>query len=251
MPVILEQKEDFFIYRLNDFEGPLDLLLHLVKEAKIEIKNIFLSNITEQFLAHMEQLDAVNMDKAAEFVDVASTLVEIKVKSLLPKLDELIPEEDEEDPKERLIRQLEEYNLFKEASEKLKEQENIYRFYKQPDQKVNDPRIVLKSMSLNGLLDAFSAMLHKLALQKRAEIPKKIIKDRFTVAEKIEQIKEIIKLKKTMSFFELFESDYTKSEMINTFLALLELLRLRYLTCRQENLFGDIILTYIGEQNEN
>lgn len=251
MPEVLERREDFFIYRLNEFEGPLDLLLHLVKEAKIDIKDIFVSNITEQFLSHMEQLQTIDMDKAAEFVDVASTLVEIKVKSLLPKLDELIAEDEEEDPKERLIRQLEEYNLFKEASQKLKEQENVYRFFKQPDQKVNDERIVLKNMSLNGLLNAFSSMLHKLAIQKKAEIPRKIIKDRFTVAEKIEHIKSIISVKKTMSFFELFESDYTKSEMINTFLALLELLRLRFLTCHQETLFGDIILTYIGEQNEN
>jgi segregation and condensation protein A len=247
---VLEHREDYILYRLNEFEGPLDLLLHLVKEAKIDIKDIFVSNITEQFLSHMEQLDAIDMDKAAEFVDVASTLVEIKVKSLLPKLDELIPE-DEEDPKERLIKQLEEYNLFKEASQKLKEQENVYRFFKQPDQKVSDERIVLKNMSLNGLLNAFSSMLHKIAIQKKSEIPRKILKDRFTVAEKIEHIKSIISVKKTMSFFELFESDYTKSEMINTFLALLELLRLRFLTCHQETLFGDIILTYIGEQNEN
>lgn len=247
MPEIIEKNEEFIIYKLDDFEGPLDLLLHLVKDAKIEIKNIFVSNITEQFLSHLEQLENIDMDKAAEFVDVASTLVEIKVKSLLPKLDELILE-DEEDPKERLIRQLEEYNLFKEAGEKLKQQENVYRFYKQPDQKVNDSRVVLKSMSLGGLLDAFSSMLHKIALQKKSEIPKKIIKDRFTVAEKIEQIKSIISVKKTMSFFELFESDFTKSEMINTFLALLELLKLHYITCHQPTLFGDIILTYTGEE---
>ena len=250
MPEILKQKEEFIIYRLDDFEGPLDLLLHLVKEAKIEIKNIFVSNITEQFLSHMEQLETIDMEKAAEFVDVASTLVEIKVKSLSPKMEEFIIEE-EEDPKERLIKQLEEYNLFKEAGEKLKQQENIYRFYKQPDPKVSDSRVVLKSMSLGGLLDAFSSMLHKLALQKQAAIPKTIIKDRFTVAEKIDEIKAIISVKKTMSFFELFESDFTKSEMINTFLALLELLRLRVVTCYQATLFGDIILTYAGEQDEN
>ncbi|HEY8390994.1 MAG TPA: segregation/condensation protein A [Clostridia bacterium] len=249
MPEILEQKEDFFIFKLADFEGPLDLLLHLVKEAKIEIKNIFVSDITEQFLAHMEQLNTIDMDKAAEFVDVASTLLEIKVKSLLPKMDDLIPEED--DPKERLIKQLEEYKLFKEAGEKLKEQENVSRFYKQPDEKVNDYKVVLKDMSLNGLLDAFSSMLHKLALEKRVTQPRKIVKDRFTVAEKIEEIKQILSVRKTMSFFNLFEKDFTKSEMINTFLALLELLRLHFLRCTQNTLFGDIILTYSGEDNGN
>ena len=249
MPEVVEIKNDFFVYKLADFEGPLDLLLHLVKEAKIEIKNIFMSDITEQFLSYMEQLDTIDMDKASEFVDVASTLLEIKVKSLLPKIDDFITEED--DPKERLIRQLEEYNLFKEAGEKLKEQENVSRFYKPPDEKVNDYRVVLKDMSLNGLLDAFSSMLHKMALEKRVIQPRKIIKDRFTVAEKIEHIKQILSEKKTMSFFDLFEIDFTKSEMINTFLALLELLKLHFLSCTQSTLFGDIILTYIGEENEN
>ncbi len=215
MSEISEVKNEFFVYKLVDFEGPLDLLLHLVKEAKIEIKHIFMSDITEQFLTYMEQLSTIDMEKASEFVDVASTLLEIKVKSLLPKLDDFISEE-EEDPKERLIKQLEEYNLFKEAGEKLKEQENVSRFYKQPDEK-----------------------------------PRKIVKDRFTVAEKIEHIKQILSDKKTMSFFELFEIDFTKSEMINTFLALLELLKLHFLSCMQNTLFGDIILTYIGEDNGN
>ena len=250
MSEISEVKNEFFVYKLADFEGPLDLLLHLVKEAKIEIKHIFMSDITEQFLTYMEQLSTIDMEKASEFVDVASTLLEIKVKSLLPKLDDFISEE-EEDPKERLIKQLEEYNLFKEAGEKLKEQENVSRFYKQPDEKVNDYRVVLKDMSLGGLLDAFSSMLHKLALEKRVTQPRKIVKDRFTVAEKIEHIKQILSDKKTMSFFELFEIDFTKSEMINTFLALLELLKLHFLSCMQNTLFGDIILTYIGEDNGN
>lgn len=238
------RENEKYIYKLADFEGPLDLLLHLVKEAKIEIKNIFMSDVTEQFLEYMKELDTIDMDKAAEFVDVASTLLEIKVKAMLPKMDDLIMLSEEEDPKDKLIRQLEEYNLFKQSAEKLKQAENLDRFYKLPDEKVSDYRVVLKNMTLNGLLDAFSGMLHKVAVEKERTVPKKIVKDRFTVAEKIEHIKYIIQIKKKISFFNLFESDYTKSEMINTFLALLELLKVHFIKCIQTEMFGDIILEY-------
>lgn len=246
----VDPNEGLFIFKLSDFEGPLDLLLHLVKEAKIEIKNIFVSDITDQYLKHMDQLDTIDMDKAAEFVEIASTLLEIKVRSMLPKMDDMITA-DEEDSKERLIKQLEEYSLFKEAGKKLKNQENIDRFYKQQDEKVNDYRVVLKDLTLDGLLNAFSSMLHKVSIERRAAIPRKIIKDRFTVAEKIDHIKEILSVRKSMSFFDLFESDYTKSEMINTFLALLELLKLHFLKCYQIALFEDILLEFVGEFNGN
>ena len=102
-----------------DFEGPLDLLLHLIKEAKIEIKDVFVSSVTDQFLQYIERnLEALDIDKASEYLTMAATLLEIKSKSLLPKIEDI--EIDIEDPEKALIRKVEEYKLFKETAEKLK-----------------------------------------------------------------------------------------------------------------------------------
>ena len=140
--------------KLDNFEGPLDLLLHLIKEAKIEIKDVFVSQVTEQFLMYINGVDSLDVDKASEYLNMAATLLEIKSKSILPKIDEFL--DDIEDPESVLIRQLEEYNLFKEASAKLKEQENVLRFYKEPDKSVGDVKIVYNDFNLDGLINAFS-----------------------------------------------------------------------------------------------
>ena len=117
--------------KLDNFEGPLDLLLHLIKEAKIEIKDIFVSQVTDQYLQYIASMDVIDVEKASEYLSMAATLVEIKSKALLPKPEEFL--DDIEDPEQALIRQIEEYKLFKETSEKLKQQENVNRFYKEPD----------------------------------------------------------------------------------------------------------------------
>ena len=142
--------------KIIDFNGPLDLLLHLIKEAKIEIKDVFVSQVTEQFLLYMDGLSILDVDKASEYLNMAATLLEIKSKSILPKIEELV---DEDDLEQNLIRQLEEYKLFKEASVKLKEKENVDRFYKDPDKTVGDVRIVYSDFNLDGLIDAFSKLL--------------------------------------------------------------------------------------------
>jgi len=231
-----------YTVRLSQFEGPLDLLLHLVKEAKIEIRDIFVSNITEQYLEFMNELGTIDMDRAAEFVDVMTTLLEIKVRSLIPKIEDYMPQE--EDPKERLLRQIEEHKLFKEAGEKLKTHENTASFYKTPDDSAFDYRVVLKDASLDGLIEAFSKLLHKVDLIKNPPPAKTITKDRFTVAEKMTHIRDAIFAEREIKFSDLFEEDFTKSEAINTFLALLELLKLQYVSAIQEKVFGEIIIKY-------
>lgn len=120
---------------IKNFNGPLDLLLHLVKEAKIEIKDIFLSEVTSQFLAYMTQLNTLDVDKASEYMEIAATLLEIKSHSLLPVMPGL--EDDSAETSEQLlIRRLEEYaKLFKEASMELKELENVDRLYKEPSKR--------------------------------------------------------------------------------------------------------------------
>lgn len=225
-------------FKLANFEGPLDLLLHLIKDAKMEITEIKLSDVTEQYLNYMAGLEELDMDKASDFIDIAATLIEIKSKSLLPRIEE--ETEEEVDPEAMLLRQLKEYKLFKEASEKLKQYENVDRFYKVADETVNDYRYVLKEMNIEGLLNAFANMLTRVKKEEEKIIPKKIEKDRFTVAEKIISIRQNILEKKKMRFSDFFEEDYTRSEMINLFLAVLELLKMQEIIVKQQSTYEDI-----------
>ena len=235
--------------KLDNFEGPLDLLLHLIKEAKIEIKDIFVSDITDQFLKYMEGLDIIDVDKASEYLNMAATLLEIKSKSLLPKIEEF--DQDLEDPEELIKRKLEEYKLFKEASEKLKLQENVERFYKEPDKTVGDVKIVYNDFNINGLIDAFSKLLLRtrtIDLNKNTvkEIPKEV----FRVKDKVEYIRTVLSKKIDISFFELFTTHATKNELITTFQAMLELLKLQYISVKQNDVFDDITIHLREDRNE-
>ncbi len=234
--------------KLDNFEGPLDLLLHLIKEAKIEIKDIFVSEVTEQFLQYINGLDILDVDKASEYLSMAATLLEIKSKSILPKIEDITDQIDEE---VQLIRQLEEYKLFKEASVKLKEQENILRFYKEPDKSVGDVKIVYSDFNLEGLISAFSKLLMRVDDKKRQEnILKEIPKEVFTVKDKVEHIRTVLLDRKEVSFFEMFSSYYTKTELITTFQAMLELLKLQYIAVEQNGVFDDITIILRDDRNE-
>ncbi len=234
--------------KLENFEGPLDLLLHLIKEAKIEIKDVFVSQVTEQFLQYMNGLEKLDVDKASEYLNMAATLLEIKSKSILPRIEDVTDEIDEET---QLIRQLEEYKLFKEASEKLKDQENVLRFYKEPDKSVGDVKIVYNDFNLDGLISAFSKLLMRVDDKKRQEnVLKEIPKEVFTVKDKVEHIRTVLLIRKEVSFFEMFSSYYTKNELITTFQAMLELLKLQYIAVEQSGVFDDITITLRDDRNE-
>ncbi len=238
LEILEETEENDYKFKLDQFEGPLDLLLHLIKITKIDICDIFLSDITEQYLKLMENIDDVDMDKASEFIAMSATLLEIKSKHLLPS-DPV--DEDEESPEERLIRQIEEYKLFKEQSEKLSKIENVDKLYKKPDDTVGEFKYELpEKLSVDALIKAFTDMMQKMTIKAEVVQEKKIVKDRFTVAQKISQIKDVLLTKKNFKFTEMFEESYSKSEMINTFLALLELLKRQYITVTQNELFSDI-----------
>lgn len=244
-----ENTTNAVVVKLSQFEGPLDLLLHLIKEAKINIQDIFISQITEQYLELMEGIEELDIEKASDFIDMAATLLEIKSKKLLPKIvvDEVI---DEEDPEIRLIRQIEEYKLFKEASEKLKAIEDVNRFYKKPDESAGDFRYVLsEKLDLDALINAFTKLMHKVSVKAEVPVPRKIEKDRFTVAQKIAQIKDTLIEKNNFMFSELFEADYSKSEIINTFLAVLELLKGQLIKVVQNDSFDDIQIFKKEEEN--
>ena len=240
---LLEPKDDEYKFKLDQFEGPLDLLLHLVKEAKIDIKDIFVSQITDQYLKYMNSINSLDIDKAGEFVDMAATLLEIKSKQLLPKPNEVL--DDEETEEQKLIRRLEEYKLFKEQSEKLKTLENVDRFYKDPEPGCGNIKYVLGSLSFDGLINAFAKLLAKVQERESNITEKKIEKERFTVAQKIALIKDVLTYSESVMFSQLFEDDSDKIEIINTFLALLELLKHQTIKVVQKSNFDDI---YIEKQ---
>lgn len=230
--------ETSLTFKIENFEGPLDLLLHLIKKSKVEIEDVKLSEITEQYLGIMKQIETVDLEVASEFIEVAATLIEIKSKALLPKFNE--EENEEEDSEALLLQRLQEYKLLKETSEKLKSYENVDRFYKKPEPEASKFRIVIKDMQLDMLLDAFTGILHRVNEKEIKTTPKEVAKEVYTVSGKIAAIKDALILKQKISFKELFENSSTKNEIITTFLALLEMLKLQEITCVQNDVFNDI-----------
>lgn len=228
-------------YKLDSFEGPLDLLLHLIKEKKMDIMEVKMAEITDQYLAYIQTLKAMNMELATEFLVIASTLIEIKSRSLIPT-EEVEEDEDEMSDEMKLKLQLQEYKLFKEAGENLHNIENVERFYKSPDKSVGDPRIVFNQFNLDKMLDAFARILMKAQDKNSPPPPKQIKKDRWTVAEKIAFIKTSLIENKEINFFSLFDDTYSKLEIINVFLAILELLKFQYAEVIQTAKYEDITI---------
>ncbi len=242
LEILEETEENDYKFKLKDFEGPLELLLHLIKITKIDIRDIFLSDITEQYLEMMKDIDEVDVEKASEFISMSATLLEIKSKHLLPK--ENVEEDDGEDLEERLFRQIEELKLIKEQTEKFVQIEDVGKFYKAPDNSVGEFRYELpEKLSVDALISAFSNLMQKMTIKAEVVQEKKIEKDKFTVAQKIAQIKDILITRDHFKFTEIFEDVHSRSEVINTFLALLELLKRQYIRAQQNGLFDDIEIT--------
>lgn len=237
-----EQSSKSYHVILANYDGPLDLLLDLVKREKINIEDIFISNITEQYLDAMDQVDELDMEQAADFIVVAATLLEIKSRKLLPK-PEVEVKPDEEDPEKELIQRLEEYKLYKEAAEKMREQEVINMHFRAPDNSVGQPRLVLKDMTTNGLMNALKKLFEKLGERQQLIKVKKIERDPFTVEEKKEFIRERFKFIEQCTFDELFDEDYTINEVVTTFSALLDLVKDQEVGVQQNGIFETITIT--------
>jgi segregation and condensation protein A len=232
----LTRASDAVKIQITDFEGPLDLLLHLIREAKLDIKTVRLASVTAQYLAFLNDLEQLDMNLASEFVEVGATLIEIKARNILPRH----VAEDPEDIEQRLLAQIEEYKLLKEASEQLKPLENTNRYYKEPAKLKTDYRYVLDNLSMDGLMAAFSKLLFRVERNAAPVRQTQIKLDRFTVADKIKDIRTLLSCLDAVSFLELFSGDYTKSEVINTFLAVLELLKVQEISVRQEKQFAEL-----------
>ena len=238
---------------LDNFEGPLDLLLFLINKEEIEIKDIFVSQVTEQFLEYMKALPYLDVDKVSEYLNIAATIIKIKAQALVPNIEEdpEIDAEIEED-KAQLIRALEEYKLIKEETKKLKELETIGYYFKEPDKDVGEVRTVftLENLTLNGLIDAFSQLLLKREEELKDEEVREIPRDSFTVEQKIQFVLECLEEEKEVKFEQLFTKDFTKSEIVTTFQAILELLKYQFLRIKQEQTFGEITILLNPDRDE-
>ena len=230
---------------LTDFDGPIDLLLQLVREHKLDIKTVRLGEMTNQYLAYLTELPTLDLDVASEFIEVGAILVEIKSKQILPRPESEKPELIDEE--EQLRQRLAEYELFKNVTEDLRELENVDHFYRAPavPQVTTDWR--LDGVTFEDLTNAFTAMLARVG-KNAAKIQNATIKlDRFTVADKIKDVVGRLKTSSRLRFSQLFDQDVTRSELINTFLAVLELLKRQLIACRQDQDFGEIEIVQGGE----
>ena len=223
---------------LKEFDGPLDLLLHLIEQAKVDIKDIFISEITNQYLSLMEELDELDMDTASEFLTMAATLVYIKSRSLLPKPPK--EAEEEEDPEEALVRQLKEYKLFKQAGEKLNELSAGMRgvFSRLPEE------YELEQATAEELFAAFMDVLNREEPESSIpEIAKKVDADKYTVRTQLVKIRAKLKEGASVTFEELFEATSVKLEKIVTFMALLEMIARQEILLKQSTPYGRITIT--------
>lgn len=227
---------------IDNFQGPLDLLLHLIKESKMDILNIKLEVIIDEYLKYIKKMQEMNLDVASSYLVMSCELVEIKSKMLLPKSE--VQEEEVDDPKERLINRLIEYQKYKEQISKfreLEEERNTY-YTKVPsnllEYKDENKKVVSNMLSVDDLVLAFEKFLER---KKEDEpINTKITKRELSVDEKMKDIKNELKLNKRVSFFGLFK-EYNKPNLVVTFLAILELAKKEEIRIIQENNFSEIM----------
>jgi segregation and condensation protein A len=233
--------------KLEVFEGPLDLLLYLIKRDEIDIYEISIERIAKQYLEYMEAFQVLNIDLAGEFIVMAANLLYIKSRTLLPT-EQQMPEEDaeEDDPRWELIRQLIEYKKFKEAAFELRSREAIQeklfpRFPPNPELAASSDLLV-SEVGIFDLISAFQKALRRLESRQREEDLREIFEENFTVSDKIDFLLRVIYHGVPMRFEECFVDAASRAEIVVTFLAMLELIRLKQLRVRQDNHFAEIWL---------
>lgn len=228
--------------RLTQFEGPLDLLLHLIRRDKINIYDIPISHITREYLSYIEVMQELRLEVAGQFFVMAATLMRIKVQMLLPRRPD---DEDEEDPREELVRNLLEYRKFKEAANHFADRESDRRkVFTRPAARPpeGEQDTSLMEVSIFDLVDAFKKVMEDL----KKQISYRIEKESHTVEEKIDLVRDRVAASSEVLFSELFSGDTDRLEIIVTFLAILEMVRLGELSARQMTSSGDVWLYRSG-----
>ena len=225
------------------FEGPLDLLLYLIKKEEVDIYEVNLTKLATQFIEYIDLMREFDLEVAGEFLVMASTLMYIKSRELLP-VDQQVAvegEEEGEDPRWELIRQLVEYKKFKDAAAQLQtleaRQENVFPRLPGKLELESTAPLPKPDVSIFDLLNAVNSVLRRFG---QRETGGAIFEDKWTVSEKIEFILRVLAERGSLRFSELFETAANRSEVICTFLALLELIRLKQLLCVQPEPFAEI-----------
>ncbi len=226
------------------FEGPLDLLLYLIKREEVDIYEVNLTRLATQFIEYIETMRLLDLEIAGEFLVMAATLMHIKSRELLP-LDQQVEteeEEDAEDPRWELIRQLVEYKKFKDAAGQLQalEERQEAIFPRRPGRlQFEAPETTRGEASIFDLVNAVNTVLQR--FQKKDDA-RDIFEDKWSVSEKIQHLMKLVGERRTVKFIEVFEGAASRGEIVVTFLAMLELIRLKQLTATQDEAFGDILI---------
>lgn len=235
---------DKYVVTIDNFDGPLDLLLHLIKEQDIDIYDIKIEDITKQYLDYIRHMKELNLEIASEYLVMASELIEMKSKMLLPKKKEKEDDDYEEDPRELLIERLLAYKRYKEITSEFKDLELTRKmvFTREPD---NLNRYVKEDenseeLGVADLIDAFNNLLKRKELDR--PIATKITKKELSVTEKVNKIKNILRNKKKINFEDIFEVS-TKEEVIISFLSVLEMVKKDEILLTQEGNFKNIVIS--------
>lgn len=248
--------------KLESFEGPMELLLHLIAKNKMNIYDIPIAELTDQYLGFIDTLDPNSMESMSEFLVMAATLIEIKSRMLLPKQE---TEEDGEeiDPREALVNRLIEYKRFKQMAEDFNERQRDagYSYYKMPDKEIiarvrkDVPKTIddiLYGADMEMLFNAFEEVLRRREVKTdkvRAGF-NSVTREVFTMEDKIKHIGNLLTLNSKITFRSIFREKASKNEIVVTFLAMLELIKLKQIKIQQDSLFDEIIITSYEKEAE-
>lgn len=226
--------------KLEIFEGPLDLLLHLIKKNEVSITDIPISTITEQYLATLEVMQSLNLDVAGEFLVMAATLIHIKSRTLLPFGGEEEEGEEGKDPREELVRRLLEYQKFKEAAEDLQKREILWRdvFPRSSEPPEESAGVVFEQPSLFDLISALRQILERFPEERAHEV----VLEKISVREKMNLLLDDLHRRGKVIFQSLFDTATSRLEVVVTFLAMLELVKIRAIRVAQEERMGAIVI---------
>ena len=226
--------------KLDIFEGPLDLLLYLIRKNELDIYNIPMALITEQYLAHLEMMKALNLDLAGEYLVLAATLVHIKSRMLLPVEEGEKEGEDETDPRAELVRQLLEYQAFKEVALSLERRNlldrDVFKRIQAAEEMPDEQEDPMVEVTLFELIEAFKQVAERMDKEDLLEIDT----ERISLSDRINEILEDLSREKSLSFTDLLKTSRTKKGIIYTLLAILELMKMRVVRAFQADPFGQI-----------
>ena len=249
--MVFEKLEDFK-FNISNFEGPLDLLLHLIAKNKKDIFEISLSELTDEYVAYLQEMNENNIEVASEFVVMAATLLDIKARKLLPQLEE--EEEEEQLSEEELLRRLNQYKLYKEAAEKINEMYklNFGSFVKAFEKIKFNKKIEYtgEKFTKQDIFNTYSDILfrNQNKINKQAkEIEKIAVYEKYTVQDKVKQIVGYLNENRNMVFNNVFNKSCENIEVVTAFLGVLELSKMKQVDIEQQYLFSDINITRKNE----